>query len=1016
MASEVFDRLLAQKRREAHTVSHLSIDDVREHQITREDVVRRQLRDEKEHYERLAGTDGETIIVESMEQNRKLAPRIEEAGMSKKRREKVRNRTLNNLKEGQALVGEMATSQTVPLMRSIKKNAIKVAKEKAKEKTDIVALSRMELPADIFDVSLTEKHSHFDVKKAFAIKEDLAKIQKFKEDNNSEYEMLDLDVYVRLEHLLDMKDAFSDTLKVVLAANGLSENGEALAKDDEKIKQGRDDYYSYKDAYRETVEQTDQIIADKKTELIEHRKELFLGTGENYERKKAVRDELARTWEQRIEKDEDKEQYHIPKGFMDDQLFKRIVYRMNENDEEFSKKNFKLSIDVYKLSRTDILTDKERDEVFERVKAQAAPEYMEFRQKISAFMARLSKCSLGELAEMTPELISFEGPTQHFSDILKSKNTAGKSIKELLGISEEEDKRLSDYKTLLSHYRKRAVTVNAIRAAKTGAQFKLGQCDQSIQNMGARIMVIEADKKDASIKEEDRRLDMGKFINEFSQKFDDHKLVMASQITRIKISRRKASEERKAEAEHIKGMGTVIEEEKQQFAQETLGFFENLKETNFQTKYFKKKKSTKDLRPLFEEFKKSKMEGKNKVASGDPNDQAWADFQSMVRELLGTGEKITYSEGEIMFEVNEADATFDEVLALHMNPSEENIMGFLEPLLSFNTTAVINKLDYNTLKDVNKRMDIAAKLNAEQHPLVARKQWAEKFVMRGKLSEEATKKVRIAMDKFNKISGLINTLSLPGQTSITEFCEIDVPGWKNVLRCMEKDDELQDIAEQTKAELLQEHPLEQYTNEELRRLKLNSRNVTGLTGSVMEDTKPKMLPLSKEDAAKASSADEGFVKEHLQKIKSFSLVDGSGRARLLLGSEADEIATFGAQDLKYYSEMARSARLILISNDCDAAKTAEALGEEADKLLKDCRRIIALAEGLKAKCEDSGKLPSKMYEDYMESSGESYQDMVIMREDQLQAFDEAEKKMNFDKRRLGIDPEKFALHLKANPI
>ena len=91
MASEVFDRLLAQKQRDAHTVSHLSRDDYQQHQITREDVVRRQLRDEKEHYERLAETDGATIIVESMEQSRKLAPRIEEAGMGKKRREKVRN-------------------------------------------------------------------------------------------------------------------------------------------------------------------------------------------------------------------------------------------------------------------------------------------------------------------------------------------------------------------------------------------------------------------------------------------------------------------------------------------------------------------------------------------------------------------------------------------------------------------------------------------------------------------------------------------------------------------------------------------------------------------------------------------------------------------------------------------------------------------------------------------------------------------------------------------------------------
>ncbi len=212
---------------------------------------------EKEYYRQLSDDGGVSLEMTSFAERQSLVPKINDTGMSKKRKEKLKKRTTTNYTEGQKLVGEYATAQTIPLMRSLRKNgeALKKQREKQKadEKADIIALSSMVIPADLFDLEITEKHSHFDVKKALTIKDSLERIEKYKAENSSEYSMLDNDVQARLEALLLHKPIFERTLKVALAANGVSleRQGEKLKEDD--IKKARKEYYGVTEAYKEKM-------------------------------------------------------------------------------------------------------------------------------------------------------------------------------------------------------------------------------------------------------------------------------------------------------------------------------------------------------------------------------------------------------------------------------------------------------------------------------------------------------------------------------------------------------------------------------------------------------------------------------------------------------------------------------------------------------------------------------------------------------------------------------------------
>ena len=983
----IFDNLVKTKHEQQHNIKLHDYDEKRRiHHVTKEDIVQHQLLEEQVRYEHLQAhaMDEGVVGYETLgkahdfdeaptlaEQKRKLAPPIDEAGMGKKRRQKVRNRTLQNLKEGRELVGEMGTAQTIPLMRSIKKNAKKIAEEKKKDRSSIIELSNLQIPTDIFDVNLTKEHSHFDVKKALIIRDKLDKIRQYKEENTVEYAMLDFKLYTRLEYMLEVREAFTRTLKVVLAANGLSETGEPIT-DQKKIAQGRDDYYSHKEALRELVDGKDAYIAQMERDQKAERERAFTASGTFFAEKDAARNAaMAALRSKNIE---------IPDGFKSSVYYSRCVYRLKKDDPELNEKMLRMAIDAYKLNRPE-LTGDDRDEIFKRVREQMLPEYKERLKKLPVLVDKIMSSNLEELLKMQDEILEFEMPGMHISDIMNSMDSGNKSLLSLIGLTDADDAMIKKYNSIISLARKRIDMVNAYRAAGAGVTMNLSQCCKNVEN----ICRPHADENNVL----DNAGVMATLEEKIRQNTDTIKGLTGA-LTEVK---RGIYEERKAEIEHSKGLEKVFNEERPLNMQTVMDYVTTHMEEGdlkkYQDSFNTRTRVSKDLRPLFEAFRSSGMKTKTGVASGDPDEKIWEDFRSMTRELINTGHSYDYSEGPIMIGVSEDDATIDELIELHTHPTEANILRFMEPILTFKPETLFGRFDEATLNDIARREETVARLKAECHPLLARKQWAEKFLLDGALSEETTKKVEAAMKIYDKAMYLVDNMALPTLTSATEFRESDVAGYGNVAECIRKGKELEAAAGQAEAEFLQDHPLVHFTKEEAQRLGLSSSNdLKGLTGAHIQSADDILLPVTKEEAEKAASSDRDFVNEQAEKIRSFSFVSRFGRARVLPNSDAGDLALFGAEDLKYYEEIEREARLLLIANECSKEKTEAALGKNAGKIIQDCRRIVAVTEGLREKLKIDFRVPSEMETEHRNLCGESLNDAMLMREEQLHQHNE----------------------------
>ncbi len=468
--SNTFDQIvrnkMAQKPIEYTTPEELG-------NVTMEGVAAQKFKEEM-YYKKLSAIPTEAPINFTDLQEQTLIPKLGETeSMKNKHRKSLRKRTLKNYKEGREKVGDMATAQTVPLMKSISDYKKNIEKQKLRVAQDMRELSQMEIPSDIFDVVLTKEHSHFDVKRALRIKEGLSRIDDYKTNSPEEYALLEVAVKAKLDMLLEMKEPFEKTLKTVLAANGLNEDGTVASKEEQT--DSRLAYDATKEAFKEKLEglaaRVGSAMATEASLRLRQVKER--GT---YERNHiAMRDSLIAKWDSfRRSADNptgDPDWIPIPEGYVNstNEFYTRASFQLDDTDEEFSYERLKREMLVFKLQSGGFSGDdaqEQRERAFAVVKESVAAQYDEARRTVPALVRELKDAPLETLLARQKEVLSTELTLMHLSDLAKkSKDAEGKSAFDMLGLSAKEERELKDAQSLLSVLRRKLSFVAAMRAS-----------------------------------------------------------------------------------------------------------------------------------------------------------------------------------------------------------------------------------------------------------------------------------------------------------------------------------------------------------------------------------------------------------------------------------------------------------------------------------------------------------------------------------------------------------------------
>ena len=937
------------------------------------DIVQEQLQMEQAQYDQL-DDDGVAAAPLTEVEKQRLAPGIETTGMSDKHATKVKTRTLKNLKKGRSEVGQMATSQTIPLMRSMRRNAKALREEREKEVTDISALANLVIPADIFDVALTKEHSHFDVKKALLIREQLRKIADFKENNPNAYTMLDFDVYTKLELLLDEKDAYETTLKTVLAANGLTETGEKAT--DQEIHDAREKYYIIKDSYRETMESHDANLAALVTAEKAKRSKALFDPKLELDRKTEMRAKLTEKWDGEL-RDGDGNWIDMPLDFLSSEYYSRVVFRMDPDDEQASYKMMQSAICAYRLTCTNV-SGKERDALFKKIRSEVAPTYNEVRKKLPEFIARIEKANFDDLLAMAPEILEFELPLQHLSDIVKRcSDSKGLTLEASLDMSKEELERISHYKTLLASVKKRILLMNAIRAGKAGIPINLANLDSNLSRVAEHLADKNGDIDPAGLAQYLQR-DLKSNLETFSG------IVTAEHKKQTKIH-----EEKKAEYEHFASLeGKMAQEGATTSAQIGLysaqTFDSNLKA--YQESFMTKRLVDKDMSHLWELFQRSGLRLNDKDLG--PEQLTESSFKRMIRELLGgVGESLDLKSDDLELTVNEGDFELQQLETLLEKPDEEHIMEFLQPLLTFDPMTYFGRIDKDVLENMERRFEVVQKSIAESHPVLCLKQFAEKFLLHGYLSKEATQIVDTAVLRFEAFQRHFSSLNMPFPIGTTETLEKDLPGMKNCIDSVGRAPLFVNISQKVTDTFLSDHPLVTYTLEEEKELNRLGFEKMHFLGQIRETGKPTQYPVSKEEISKIVATDESFIKELVEKVSSFSFINKDGRARIFSTSDARDFLAYGEEDLHYYAEISRNAYLLLAAEKQNRDAVLAILGKNAEETLFACKRITALQHDIHTGMTDGpGRMISTVRMMYSgDSDGQSLESLAAMREEEILA-------------------------------
>ncbi len=946
------------------------------------DIVQEQLQMEQAQYDQL-DDDGVAAAPLTEVEKQRLAPGIETTGMSDKHATKVKTRTLKNLKKGRSEVGQMATSQTIPLMRSMRRNAKALREEREKEVTDISALANLVIPADIFDVALTKEHSHFDVKKALLIKEQLRKIADFKENHLNNYLALDFDVYTRLEMLLDEKDAFETTLKTVLAANGLTETGEKAS--DQEIHDAREKYYIVKDSYRETMESHDANLAQAMTEEKARRAKALYDPKAELDKKQAMVKLLTEKWDGEL-REKDGNWVPLTERFMMSEFYDRAVFRMDADDMEKSYRRMRAEINAFRLIATTV-SDKERDQIFRQMKSDVAPEYDEFRKKLPGMIDKIQKATTAELIAMAPEIMAFELPIQHLSDIMKrSKDSKGISLKESFDLSQSEFDFIEYGMNMISSIKKRIVVINGLRAAQAGVPIKVTDLDSNLQ----RITKHLADANGI--------IPQDVFLDEMKHALPSVLDHFSGFATAELKKQKKIHGEKKAEQEHRLETSPIWEEKGEEIRSSIMTHLTTVLRGDSKAIYraaIVHRISTQDLRPVWELFKQSGLRCSMNANRTDP-EVLEEDFKQMFRELMcDTARNLDMNSDDLVTQVDEVDCSIQSLMTFLEKPDDEHALEFFRPLISFDSAGFYSRLDRDILEHADKRVETVEKMMAETHPVLSLKQFYEEFLKDStSLSAETRRIIMAAVDKFDAFQRNLNTYSMPAPISSDEILEVDLPKMKALDEVMDLGYKIGPAAQKGLDGYLEDHPLVTYTIEEKREITRLGVSRAALPGSQTEDGKPTLLPITREQLQKTASADASFVKELAEKVSSFSFIGEAGRLRIFYDSEAKELLRYATEDFKYYSEMALHAKLLMVMGEKNSDAVNAALGEDADKILTAARRINAVYETMSARLIGGpGQMVSQTRNVFKSNCGEPLETVTVMREEQKLAYEEERERI-----------------------
>ena len=909
------------------------------------DFVQMQQQEEEQYYNELAHKPGEMVELVSRSRGETLAPRLDEKGLSDKRKEKLRKRTVSTFEKGKKTVGEYATAQTIPLMRSIKKNKAAIDKQREKERTDIVALADLVLPVAIFDTNLTEKHTHFDVKKALKIKDALNRISEFKLTRGCEYELLDYEVILKLENLLAHKPAFDSTLRTVLAANGLSMDGEPL-KDGEKIKEAREAFEPSLVAYKEMAGVfLDNAIQVRITEADKVRR--AIGTLANFQHKRQkTRDDMLGKESPKIivegvEQDAWVKWREIKESqaFLQSEFFDRSCYRLKEDKDgqSFDDYNYEMILmdyNAWKLSQEEWAGPEDRDEAFEEYKQKLVPYYKEYLQRSKTLCNKIRGNGYWAMLARYEELIEVEMQGQHLNDLLKVEKVKGNtktSVKEAVGLSGSEIAEMANVQEYLSQLRKTIDQVEVLKAVNAGMELKREDVSSSIYKKFGYLL----DERGVFNNDEFR----SGLVYNTTCALAGFKSINAKEMARYdkteEMSER-LKERRTVEAERETDVVAYTK-----YIGEHGGYIEI-----FRKKREKLRKPVKNrlglLKSYFDDspIGRSFMKGGDKEAVEKQMKERDEAFLKMLRELLG-GSAITAYNPNTTVELDESCFKSREISELLANFTDENAIKFAEPLIKFKPDVYYSRFKKERIKDPKARLELVAQIMSECQKLLELKQFFTRVVKpAGVLSEETKKQIEDSITLFDSFSEVISSL---GNKSVDEPTPTEINRWL-----------LPDIA--NKAECtIHAHEIQ----------------------SVMSEAEADVSQI------KFIPADTINVSKMTDKFKKLSLVDEKGRRRITFESNAEELIKYGKQDLLYYKELVLYADEILSHGEKSIKKQYK---NDAEDIIMNCKKVKALYTQLQNKFMNPNLDVMSMIVEYEKETDEFYEKLLLSREEQSRDF------------------------------
>ena len=1026
--SEEFARLVATKMQQ-------QIQEAEEHGRLSSYVL--QQTEEQEYYKYLDGTNDLIPEKLSVYDEKSITPRIQEKGMSKKSRNKLRKRTLKNYNAGLGVVGGLATVQTVPLKMSMSKNAETVEKKaeqtmdatralekmsslkqddkkrlklQEQEKKNIEELSKLEIPRDIFDVEITKKHSHFDVKKAMLIRKKLQIIEDYKNEHSMEYEFLDFDVYVRLEMLLDKKAMFEQTMKTVLSANGLTIEGDVEEKGE--IKEARKAYKATKDAYRETLDSY-PTFEQKKAALLEKcRKEQRIGA-DFLDERTAAREEVIINWKKLRESDPDKADVpeELPKAFLDHQFYSRCSYslipgKLQENYERVKMNLFAAMLPQQAQQKKELDKDpavKEKNErILAKLKSMVVPLYQGYIDSAEEMAEKIQQGNFRTNLAHYKELYEYEMMFQNLGDLMKVIDTDGeKTIKDNLGMSKEEVERFRRSTNYLSYLRQVYDSALTEKAMKAGIEVKGADLSANLRtglnNVGVGLTKDTLQEK----------LDPKTCLPEFTKKKDQ--AIDRIRIYTIGPEYRKTEgevNERRAEIDHQEAIARQMKKEIEEEMNPQAELMEKAGEIMAKNMAGESSegegpvKRTVDLTNLRQLFfatgvlQKSTVIGDKPLTGEQLSNEQEKSFRQMIRELFHSveEEKFVPKEGKTEVELKEGVVTFEAVEKLFAHFDEEHIMEFMKPFLEFNLKGFLDSLDKEALSNPIARADMVTKRLEKIHYLTNFSQWAETFKIRERVSAENWKKISDQMGVYTLASSYATTLAAPGVLTKTTFLEYELPQVENVLECKRRSEELKAVNASAKEKYVQTHPLTQFTVDELKKTKVNGFDSEFL-GKAYYENGIVSIPVSKDELKKIVQSDAMFIKELAVKVSEFSMADQNLRRRVLIDDTAKDLIQHGEEDLLYYTEMNRYAKMLRMANEVNPEAVQKILGGDTEKLLKECDQIKAILLSLRFKFDATEQFAIIARNTIEEQSGDTLEHIKSMREDHVMArMDEKAKK------------------------